>query len=209
MAKRSPKPATYQDLLRVPEHLVAEIIEGELITSRRPASPHAHAASVMGIDVGGSFQGGSSGRRGPGGWWILFEPELHLRRNVLVPDLAGWRRERMPEMPNAPYFTAAPDWVCEVLSPTSGRIDRTKKMRLYARAEVAHLWLADPLLETLEIYRLASGHWCLIDSFDGNQVIRAEPFEAVELELGRWWLPAPKKPAPAPKKKRPQRAKRR
>ena len=127
------------------------------------------------------------GPGGPGGWWILYEPELHLGADVLVPDLAGWRHERMPAIPNAPYVELAPDWVCEVLSPTTGRIDRIRKMPIYAREQVAHLWLVDPGLRTLEIYRLEAQRWVVVATHGGDEVVRAEPFDAVEIDLGRWW----------------------
>ena len=117
--------ATYQDLLDVPDTLVAELVAGTLYTNSRPASPHALAAATLGMDIGSAFQ---RGRGGPGGWWIQLEPELHFDGDVLVPDLAGWRRERMPEMPRVAAFELAPDWVCEVLSPTTQRLDRAAKM---------------------------------------------------------------------------------
>jgi Uma2 family endonuclease len=127
VAPRSKPPATYEDLKRVPDNMVAEILDGELITTPRPASPHAHAASTIGIDVGGPFSRDTGGSGGPGGWWILFEPELHLHGDVLVPDIAGWRRERMPRLPNVAAFELPPDWVCEVLSPRTARTDRTRR----------------------------------------------------------------------------------
>src|ERR1700729_1449695 len=122
--------ATYQDLLDVPEHLVAEIIDGALITQPRPASRHARAASRLGAELDGPF---ARGKGGPGGWILLDEPELHLHGDIVVPDLAGWRRERMPELPDAAAFELAPDWICEVLSPGAAARDRTEKMPLYAR----------------------------------------------------------------------------
>src|SRR5438309_11917686 len=119
--------ATYDDLLKLPEHLVGEIIDGELIVSPRPASPHAIASSAMGADLFGPFHRSSGGGSGPGGWWILDEPELHFREDVLVPDLAGWRRERMPKVPNVPAFELPPDWVGEIVSPSTERVDRPRK----------------------------------------------------------------------------------
>ncbi len=143
--------ATYDDLLAVPDHLVAEIIDGELYTSPRPAPPHAVASSAILSVLFDRFHGSSgSGAATPGGWWILIEPELHFGDDVLVPDVAGWRRARMPAVPDTAYFTTPPDWVCEVISPSSGRLDRVKKMPVYARAGVAHLWLVDPIARTLE-----------------------------------------------------------
>jgi Uma2 family endonuclease len=181
--------ATYDDLLKLPEHLVGEIIDGELIVSPRPASPHARASSIMGADLTGPFDrppgGGGSD---PGGWWILDEPELHFGADVLVPDLAGWRRERMPVLPSVPAFELAPDWICEIVSPSTARVDRTRKMGVYARVEVPHLWLLDPLAHTLEVFRRHEGSWLLVSTHSEDDKVRAEPFAAVELQLSRWWL---------------------
>lgn len=184
MAETARKPATYEDLLRVPEHLVAEIIDGELFTSPRPASRHARASSGLGGKLITSFDHGDGG---PGGWWIVFEPELHLAPDVLVPDLAGWRRERMPSYPDVAYFTVAPDWVCEVVSPSTGRHDRVRKMPKYAANQVGHLWLVDPVQRTLEVYRLEGPRWLLLVAHDGDEKVRAEPFEAIELDLAPLW----------------------
>lgn len=118
------------------------------------------------------------------------EPELHLGADVLVPDLAGWRIERMPQVPNVAAFTLAPDWVCEVVSPSTARIDRVRKMRIYARERVPHLWLLDPLAQTLEVFRLAGEHWLRESAHSGDEVVRAQPFDAVELAINRWWLPS-------------------
>ena len=181
--------ATYDDLMKVPEWKVAEIIDGELIVSPRPATPHAYAASRVGIDVGGTFDGPPGGSAFPGGWWLLFEPELHFGDDVLVPELAGWRRDRLPVMPSAAFLTQAPDWVCEVISPSTGRVDRSRKMRIYAREGVSHLWFIDPTPRTLEVYRLESERWVVAANHGDDEVVRAEPFEAIEVALGRWWLP--------------------
>jgi Uma2 family endonuclease len=128
-----------------------------------------------------------SGRGGPGGWWILDEPELHLDDDVLVPDLAGWRRTRLPTIPETAFFTLAPDWICEVLSPGTARLDRQKKLVVYAREGVRHAWLLDPLQRTLEILRLERGHWVIVGIHADQDEIRAEPFEATSLELARMW----------------------
>lgn len=179
--------ATYEDLLKVPDILIAEILDGELITSPRPASPHARVTSVLIQDVG-PFDRRTGGLGGPGSWWILFEPELHLEADILVPDLAGWRRERMPVLRDVPYFEQAPDWVCEVVSPSTGRIDRVRKMPIYAREQVGHIWLVDPLQRTLEVYRLEERHWIVAGTHGDNEIVRAEPFDAIELDMSRWWL---------------------
>ncbi len=182
MSQPAPRPATYQDVLDAPEHVVAELIGGQLYTQPRPAPPHAAAASVLGMDIGGAFH---RGRGGPGGWWILFEPELHLREEVLVPDLAGWRRERMPEQPQTAYYELAPDWVCE--APSTVRVDRVLKVPIYAREGVSHVWLVSPAEQTLEVLELDGSSYRLIATFGGNAVVRAEPFAAIELELAALW----------------------
>lgn len=178
------KKATYEDVLAAPEHLVAEIIDGELYTHPRPAAPHAEAASVLGMDIGSPFH---RGRGGPGGWIILSEPELHLGPNILVPDLAGWRRERLPEVPKEAFLTLAPDWVCEVLSPGTALLDRRRKMPLYAKEGVPHLWLVDPLVRSLEVYRLEGERYLHLGTFGENERVRATPFDAIELELEALW----------------------
>lgn len=125
--------ATYEDLQGLAEHLVGEILDGDLVTSPRPSSAHARAASSLGGEIYGPFD---RGKGGPGGWIILDEPELHLAGDVMVPDLAGWRRERLPELPNVAAFELAPDWVCEVLSPSTAPFDRRRKLPIYARERV-------------------------------------------------------------------------
>jgi Uma2 family endonuclease len=179
--------ATYDDLLALPEHVVGEIIDGELHATPRPAPRHAVAASVLGGELVPPFHGG---RGGPGGWWILDEPELHLGGDVLVPDLAGWRQSRMPAMPETAYFTLAPDWICEVVSPATARTDRLKKLRVYAREGVAHVWLVDPTARTLEVLRLENGRWSIVVVHGGSERVRAEPFEAITLPLAALWVDA-------------------
>jgi hypothetical protein len=184
MASPIKRRATYSDLLRVPEHQVAEIVDGDLHVSPRPAPRHAFASSMLGSDLIPPFH---DGRGGPGGWWILDEPEVHLAEDVLVPDLAGWRRERMVALPDSTAFEIAPDWVCEILSPSTERLDRAKKMPAYARHRIAHLWLINPAARTLEVYRLADDRWLLLETHEDAARVRAEPFEAIELELARLW----------------------
>lgn len=182
--------ALYAELEKLPENLVGEILDGELFASPRPASPHAFATAVMGSEIVNRFHGPADGPGAPGGWWVLFEPELHLGPDVLVPDLAAWRHGRMPRVPSVSFFTLAPDWVCEVLSPSTAQIDRVRKMRIYAREAVGHLWIVDPLLRTLEVYRRGDEHWIVDANFAGADGARAEPFAQVELALSRWWLEA-------------------
>lgn len=188
MSQPARRPASYQDVLDAPEHLVAELIAGELHTHPRPAPSHATAASVLGMDIGSPFQ---RGRGGPGGWWIVDEPELHLHEDVLVPDLAGWRRERMPEQPKTAYYELSPDWVCEVLSPSTARVDRVLKVPVYVRERIAHVWLVNPADQTLEVLRLDGESYRLIATHGGSALVRAEPFAAVELELGALWAGSP------------------
>ncbi len=200
----NPKPrareATYADVLAAPEHQIAEIIDGELVLSPRPALPHAHVASQAGGEIlilFGRRPGGKSG--GPGGWWIIDEPELHFGRQVLVPDLAGWRRERMPVMPGAAFCEVPPDWVCEVVSPASARHDRIRKMRIYGEVGVRHAWLVDPRERMVEAFRFENGHWVRVGAYEEDEKARIEPFEAVEFDLSEWWLPtAPPEVDPAP-----------
>ena len=177
--------ATYDDVRAAPEHLVAELIDGALHRHPRPAKPHANAATVLSEELGPPFR---RGRNGPGGWILRFEPELHLRRDIVVPDLAGWRRTRMPSLDaREPFFTLAPDWVCEVLSPSTERLDRREKLAIYRREGVAHVWLVNPLARTLEVLALGEAHYAVLDVFAGDERVRAAPFDAVELELGLLW----------------------
>ncbi|HEY8516158.1 MAG TPA: Uma2 family endonuclease [Candidatus Binatia bacterium] len=180
--------ATYDDVLAAPEHQIAEILDGELFLSPRPASRHALASSVLGGHLISSFHGPPGDPARPGGWWIVFEPELHLGDDVVVPDLAGWRRERMPRFPDTPWFDVAPDWLCETLSPSTARIDRSRKLRIYARAGVSHVWLLDPMARTLEVLALEGGRWVVADVHDGDAIVHAEPFAARALELAPLWI---------------------
>jgi Uma2 family endonuclease len=176
------RPATYDDLLKLPREMVAEIVNGELHASPRPAAPHILAGSRLGV-----LLGPLQGRGGPGDWWILDEPELHLAEDVTVPDLAGWRRSRLPRIPNAAYFALAPDWVCEILSPSTAAFDRARKLAVYAREGVSHAWLIDPIARTLEVLQLDSGRWTIIATHIGDETVRAEPFAEVEMSLADLW----------------------
>ena len=176
--------ATYDDIGALPEHQVGEILEGELHVSPRPRSRHARVAVGLDRRLGSPFDDGIDG---PGGWVILIEPELHLQDDVVVPDLAGWRRDRMPEVPDVAFFTLAPDWVCEILSPSTERFDRGRKLRIYAREGVGHIWLVQPEARTLEVMRRQGEQWLLVAVHEGDAVVRAEPFDAIELSLGPLW----------------------
>jgi Uma2 family endonuclease len=184
-----PRPApTYADIEALPAHVVGEILGGELVVSPRPALKHTHASSALGGLVNVAFQIGVGG---PGGWWIYDEPELSLgvdpRFDPVVPDIAGWRRDTTLEMPDVVRVKAVPDWVCEVLSPGTQRHDRVLKVPFYARAGVKHCWLVDPIAQTLEVLRLEGGQWVLAQSFGGDETVRAEPFDAIELPLKALW----------------------
>jgi Uma2 family endonuclease len=192
MGKRS---ATYEDIEALPPGWVGEIIDDELWASPRPASWHGWAASRLGVMLG-SFD---VGQREPGGWWIIHEPELHFGRQVLVPDLAGWRQERAPGLLDreVPFFELAPDWICEVLSPSTVVLERGRKLSVYHQEGVCHAWLVDPRAHTLEVYRRGARAWQLAARHGGAEVVRAEPFDAEPLDLGRLWAPR-STPAPGP-----------
>ena len=182
--KPTARRATYQDVLDAPANMVAEVVEGALSTHPRPAPPHARASSVLGGKIGDPFDFGEGG---PGGWWIIDEPELHLGEDILVPDIAGWRRERMPEFPDAAFFTLAPDWVCEVLSPSTRELDRHGKRPVYAREGVRHLWFIDPLARDLEAFELRGGEWVLIATARNDDPVSIPPFEAITFPLDALW----------------------
>jgi Uma2 family endonuclease len=178
------KGATYDDLREVPDNFVAEMFDGELYAWPRPMMSHANAASGLLHGIRGAFH-----HRRHGGWIILYEPELHFANDVLVPDIAGWRRTRLPHVPaDAAYMTLAPDWVCEVLSASTEKLDRGKKLRIYAREGVAHAWLLDPRTRTLEVMSLEAGRWNPLGTYEGDAGVRAAPFESFELELGGLWI---------------------
>ena len=178
--KRPAKRATYRDVLEAPPHMVAEIVDGALHLQPRPAIRHAVASSFLGGELFGPFQ---RGRGGPGGWWILDEPELHLGEDVLVPDLAGWRRERLPEPPDEAFFTLAPDWVCEIISPSTQKFDLEEKRPIYAREGVGHLWLVDPSARTLEAFVLSEGAWSPTGLAGNGGPVSFPPFEAIAFPL--------------------------
>ena len=185
------KRATYQDVLNAPEDKVAEILDGELFLTPRPGFRHARAQAAAHGQLWGRFD---DGQDGPGGWWLLTEPELHLDEHTLVPDIGGWRRERLPEIPDRPWLDLPPDWVCEILSPSTERVDRSRKLPAYATAGVAHAWLINPVEQTLEVLRLTPGGWTIVEVLAGREPVRAEPFDAVELDLGALWTLSPEAP---------------
>ena len=184
VARVTDRPATYADIEALPPNMVGEIVRGVLYANSRPASPHAAAASAVGEELGPPFK---RGRGGPGGWVILDEPELHLTEDVLVPDLGGWRRQRMPEMPHVAAFELAPDWVCEVLSPSTRKLDRAEKLPVYARERVQYVWLIDPLAHSLEVLRLDGATYRIVGTHFDEEKVRAEPFDAIQLDLAVLW----------------------
>jgi hypothetical protein len=185
-ARITQRPATYQDVLDAPEHMVAEIIRGALHLQPRPRPRHARSSSALGGRICPPFDFGDDG---PGGWWIVDEPELHLGDDVLVPDLAGWRRERMPLFPDTAFFAVPPDWACEVLSPSTRARDLTDKRAIYAEHGVAHLWLVDPDARTLEAFALQAGVWVLIAALRDDAPVSVAPFDAVTFPLDSLWVP--------------------
>lgn len=180
------RPATWEDLDDVPEELVGEIVGGEIVVSPRPDVPHARAASDLGAILGGPFRLGIGG---PGGWMILFEPRIRFGEEIRVPDLAGWRVERWTGVPRRGPMPIAPDWICEVLSGSTETEDRTRKMPLYARAQVANLWLINPEPRTLEVYRRDDDGWLLLGTHADDAKVRAEPFDAIAIDLSLLWEP--------------------
>ncbi len=185
MSEPVEKKAVYEDLYSIPEDMTGEIISGELIVTPRPSRKHVYATSRLDKEIGNPYE---LGRGGPGGWVILVEPEVKLGENTLVPDLAGWKKERFPVKEPHNWISVAPDWVCEMLSPGSWRVDRIDKMPIYAQYGVSYLWLADPVNQTLEVFRLQDGEWVVAGLHKGNAKIRAVPFVEIEINLSDLWL---------------------
>jgi Uma2 family endonuclease len=186
MSETAKRKATYGELFDIPDNMTGEIIDGDLIVTPRPSPEHAMASSYLGAEVIPPYCHGRGG--GPGGWVILAEPEIKLGENIMVPDLAGWRKERFARSKETNWISVAPDWICEVLSPGTLRNDRVKKMTLYGRHGVEHFWLLEPIARTLEVFRLESGRWVLLDAFSEDDKVRAEPFQAIEIDLSVLWL---------------------
>ncbi len=180
---------TFRDIIdALPEHMTGQVIAGRLVVMPRPAPAHINAASALGHLLGPPFQRGFGG---PGGWWIQAEPELVLGIDPdfepIDPDLVGWRRERMPHLPETAAFDTVPDWVCEVLSPSTEVHDRAEKMPFYARAGVEHAWLVDPVERTLEAFRRDGAVFRPAGAWRGDARVRVEPFDAVEIDLAYLW----------------------
>lgn len=186
--KQLGREATYQDVLDAPDNVVAEIVDGELFLSPRPRTPHAIAMTALTGELYAPF---GRGRGGPGGWVFMDEPELHFGKTIVVPDIAGWRRDRLPVVEDLAYLELPPDWIAEGLSRSTEKLDRTKKMRAYAKAGVQYAWLVDARIRMLETYRLHDGKWLLLDVFTDADKIRAQPFEELEIELANLWTDLP------------------
>ncbi len=187
-ALKQDRRADYRDVLNAPAHMVAEVIDGALHTQPRPDPRHAWASSGLGARIGPPFNYGDGG---PGGWWSIREPELHLGKDILVPDLAGWRREWMPDYPDTAWCGVAPDWACEVLSPGTRKTDLYEKRPIYAQEGVAHLWLVDPLARGLEAFELRAGQWVPIASLKDDDAVSVPPFEAIAFSLADLWPDSP------------------
>lgn len=182
---------TYEDYLALPEGVKAELIDGELYMSPQPKGRHVRVSSLLGAHLGVRFgSSASESPSGPGGWWILYEPECHLLpdRRVVIPDLAGWRRERMPAPPGDTHkFMLVPDWVCEVLSPSTQSRDTILKMPRYREAGVKWAWLIDPVARRIDVFSAGDGEWVEAGSHEGEGLARLRPFDAIELDIGLLW----------------------
>ena len=184
MADKGKRQATYADIETAPEHLVAEIINGELFTHPRPSLRHGVTATSLVDELTGPFQ---KGRGGPGGWVFAIEPEIKFSENILVPDIAAWRRERLPGIPTRNFIEIAPDWICEVLSGSTEKRDRSLKKDIYAAGNVQHLWLIDPRLQLLEVFQLRDALWTNLGTWNSDDEVRAAPFDAISFSLADLW----------------------
>ncbi|MBF0530662.1 MAG: Uma2 family endonuclease [Deltaproteobacteria bacterium] len=186
MSMPAKRKAVYDDLYRLPENMTGEIIEGELHAFPRPHYRHSSIESTLSGELIPPYRFGRGG--GPGGWIFLIEPEVMLGENLLVPDLAGWKQERLPVPPTGNWTTIVPDWVCEILSPSTFRIDRVRKMPIYATHGVPFLWLIDPIAKLLETFKLKDGAWTVLNNYAENDKVRVEPFQEIEFDLSNlWW----------------------
>lgn len=183
--------ATWADLLAMPEDVRAEVIGGEIVTAPAPLPRHSKAQRSLGRFVGGPFDD-DEGHGGPGGWWIFVEVDARLEAHEIVrPDLSGWLRARLPDPGDKRPIDVVPDWICEVSSPSTAVRDRTVKRDLYARHGVRHYWIVDPEARTLEAFELSEGRWLLLGAWGEDRAVRVPPFEAIELPVGRLFLPPP------------------
>jgi len=189
MSDAAPHLATFEDLLRLPEDVRAEVLEGTVITSPAPLPKHSKAQRALGRFVGGPFDD-DHGYGGPGGWWTFFGADIQLGvHDIVRPDIAGWRRERLHNPGDQRPILTSPDWVCEVLSPSTAAHDKITKRNLYARSGIGHYWLVDVDAHTLEVFELVEQRWLLVGTFGEDAVVRVPPFDAIELAVGRLFMP--------------------
>ncbi len=180
--------ATYADLYSIPDNMIGEIIDGELYVMPRPSPKHCNTSSSLGIIIGYYYKMGMNG--GSGKWWILDEPEIHfsdLKEDFLVPDIAGWKKERMPTLPAETYFSVPPDWICEILSPGTARHDRKKKLPKYAKFGVSYFWIIDPANRTVEILKLKNSEYVVLAVYGEDDKMQAEPFTEIIIDLKNIW----------------------
>ncbi|NWG24501.1 MAG: Uma2 family endonuclease [Pseudorhodoplanes sp.] len=191
MVQTKKRSATYADLEALPSNLVGEIIDGVLHAHPRPTPRHGVAAGELQTELSVPF---GRGRDGPGGWIFIVEPELHLGPHIVVPDIGGWRRERLTPFPDTAFIETPPDWIAEVLSPSTQAIDRTDKLAVYATFGVGHCWYVDPIARTLEVLALTGGKWLLAATFKDDDAVSAPPFETHTFPLNVLWIPDAAKP---------------
>ncbi len=196
MSVPAPKLAVYADLLALADDVRAEILAGHIITTPAPLPKHSKAQRALGRFVGGPFDD-DDGHGGPGGWWIFVEVDVEFGTHDIVrPDLSGWRRERLVDPGDKRPIQVAPDWVCEILSPSTATRDKVAKRKLYAQHGVRHYWIVDVDARTLEAFELRDGHWTLLDSYDDTATARIPPFGRVQLTVDRLFLPKSTDPEP-------------
>ena len=189
MSSAAPRLATYEDLLSLAEDVRAQILNGQIVTSPAPLPRHSKAQGSIRRFIGAPFDD-DDGHGGPGGWWIFLEVDVRLTlHNVVRPDLAGWRRERLPSPGDVRPIEVVPDWICEVISPSTASLDRVTKRELYARHGVKHYWLVDPEARTLEALELQGERWVELGAWDDTASARIAPFAELELPIGRLFLP--------------------
>lgn len=184
MLQPKSRPATYADIEALPPNMVGQILYGVLHAYPRPAPRHGIAANQLGYEITGPFR---HGRGGPGGWIFIVKPELHLGPHVVVPDIGGWRRERLTPLPDTAFIETPPDWIAEILSPSTQSIDRTDKLAVYAEYGVRHCWYVDPIARTLEVFALSGSKWLVEATFKDADPVTAPPFEVHTFPLSVLW----------------------
>lgn len=184
IARKQPA-RTVDDLLAIGEHeRFHEVIDGDLVRKAMPSARHG-AAQIAASQLLRPFNRRPGGSGGPGGWWFASETEIQLAADqVYRPDVCGWRRERLAELPSEAPVKVRPDWVCEILSPSNAGNDTVKKLRGYHRHQIPHYWIIDPVAETLTVHRFTEGGYLLVLAAERSERVRAEPFDAIELQVG-------------------------